>query len=324
MRISIFPLLIYFFLSVNSHAQHSFHEANITRIQKETNSLPFPEDLRSEKIVALIDDRHSEQSWFAISSKFHKPLKDAGVDLSAYYRFTTVLGTKDFFTEFKNYYELRNIRYIAWVYFDKNIWHLRLIPTEKLVFGNLPLKSYTETASSVEELSSKIARNVVRQDKPRKNLLIPDDPLFYNYANPFKGKRFENYNINLQSFKLAVPKFHYISEDQDEVDAIASANKQLEEIMKQYPFEYELVEPGLDEEVLGRKGFKFILLPTYGSEHDLKKILGYKYENVPDNVQFKYYIKQLSDGDVHLGPEWDGAPTWQEALNNHLKGITKQ
>ncbi|MCX2744810.1 hypothetical protein OO013_13080 [Mangrovivirga sp. M17] len=324
MRISYLSLLIYTILSAPVCAQYSFNQANITRIQKETNSLPFPDDLRSEQLIVLIDDRNSDESWFKIAAQFHKPLKEAGVDLSAYYRFSTVLGTKDFFKNFKKYYELREIGYIAWIYFDKNLWNFRLIPLDKLLFGNLPLKTYTETDPSIKGLSSKLARKVIRQDEKRKNLLIPDEPLFYNYTNPFEAKRFDNYNINLQSFKLAVPKFHYISEDPEEQNAIERANEELEQIMELYPFEYELTEPGTEEDVLARKGFKFILIPSYGSEHDLKKILGYKYENIPDNVMFKYYIRQLSDGDIHLGPEWDGAETWQQALKNHLKGITNQ
>ncbi|QCK13643.1 hypothetical protein DCC35_02175 [Mangrovivirga cuniculi] len=317
-------MLIYIILCAPVQAQYSFHQANITRIQKETNSLPFPDDLRSEQLIVLIDDRNSEESWFKIASQFHEPLKEAGVDLSAYYRFSTVLGTKDFFKNFKKYYELREIGYIAWIYFDKNLWNFRLIPLDKLLFGNLPLKTYIETDPSIKGLSSKLARKVIRQDKKRKNLLIPDEPLFYNYTDPFEGKRFDNYNINLQSFKLAVPKFHYISEDPEEQEAIKRANEELAKIMDLYPFEYELTEPGEEEDVLARKGFKFILIPSYGSEHDLKKILGYKYENIPDNVMFKYYIRQLSDGDIHLGPDWDGAETWQKALKNHLNGITNQ
>jgi hypothetical protein len=36
---------------------------------------------------------------------------------------------------------------------------------------------------------------------------------------------------------------------------------------------------------------------------------------------YKFYFRHIDSGNVYLGTKWDADITWQDALNNHIRGL---
>ena len=82
----------------------------------------------------------------------------------------------------------------------------------------------------------------------RDNMLINEYPELAMPLNVFKGRRSDFFAIDLKVDPLAVPKF-----GNEEMD------KELEEIMKAYPYKYKLTEPGLSEAQIRQDGSYYVL-----------------------------------------------------------------
>ena len=165
----------------------------------------------------------------------------------------------------------------------------------------------------------------------KENFLINDFPEAGLTVNAIEGRRNEFYAIDLKVDPLAVPKFG------DE-----ALDKELEEIMKSYPFKYTLTEANLSESELRKQGYLFVLRFVHARAKVAKRVLGYdvtKAESAivsisyPDGDQpqlrnlsvnadvYKYYFKHIDSGNVYLGTKWDADENWQQAIVNQLKGM---
>jgi hypothetical protein len=171
----------------------------------------------------------------------------------------------------------------------------------------------------------RIAANTLK----RENMLINEYPETDMPLNPITGRRSEFFAIDLKVDELAVPK-----------SGIEAQDKELEEIMRLYPYKYKLTEAGLAESELRKQGFMYVLRFVRSRDKLAKNILGYdmsksqsaivsvvfkdnepQLKNIPaNNIVFKYYFKHIDSGNVFLGTKWDADETWQQALLNQLKG----
>jgi hypothetical protein len=197
----------------------------------------------------------------------------------------------------------------------------------------------------------------------RKNHLILERPEFFSDVNILKGQRFETYSKDLKIDKLAVPRFQMLPEPEQDIsneinreiiNSISEYNLRVEELNAEleniladnYPYSYGLVEfePG-DENDLKNQGFQFIILPIYTKGITIKQFLDYNIDKsetdyiserrtedgslvlktMPvEKPAYKYYVKHLITGDVFTGGKWDADETWQESLENYLRGIKAQ
>ena len=41
-----------------------------------------------------------------------------------------------------------------------------------------------------------------------------------------------------------------------------------------------------------------------------------------DERVYKFYFKQLQNGNIFLGTKWDADPSWMQALINQVRGMT--
>jgi hypothetical protein len=164
----------------------------------------------------------------------------------------------------------------------------------------------------------------------RENLLINDYPEVAMPLNVFKGRRSDFFAIDLKVDPLAVPKFG------DE-----AMDKELEEIMKEYPFEYKLTAPGLSEAQIRQDGSYYVLRFVYARDKAAQQLLGYNVtrsqsaiasvtypdgaphlKNIPaDTPVYKFYFKHIDSGNTFLGTKWDADVTWQQALINQLRAF---
>lgn len=164
----------------------------------------------------------------------------------------------------------------------------------------------------------------------QENMLINEFPELAMPLNVFKGRRSEFFAIDLKVDPLAVPKF-----GDEEMD------RELEEIMKSYPYKYKLTEPGLTETQIRQDGSYYVLRFVYARDKAAQKLLGYEatksqtaivsvtypedkvhLKNIPANAMvYKFYFKHIDSGNIFLGTKWDADLTWQQALLNQIKAF---
>jgi len=148
--------------------------------------------------------------------------------------------------------------------------------------------------------------------------------------NLFKGRRSEFFSIDLKVDPLAIPK----SGDE-------TLDKELEEIMKSYPYKYKLTEPGLSEAQIRQDGSYYVLRFIFARDKAAQNLLGYDgaksqsaivsvtypdnnphLKNIPANTMvYKFYFKHIDSGNIFLGTKWDADLTWQQALINQIRAF---
>ncbi|MEX2234988.1 MAG: hypothetical protein WD824_22690 [Cyclobacteriaceae bacterium] len=164
----------------------------------------------------------------------------------------------------------------------------------------------------------------------KENMLINEYPELAMPLNLFRGRRSEFFAIDLKVDPLAMPKFG------DE-----TMDRELEEIMKSYPYKYKLTEPGLSETQIRQDGSYYVLRFVYARDKAAHSLLGYEaakaqsaivsvtypgdkpqLKNIPANTMvYKFYFNHIDSGNVFLGTKWDADLTWQQALINQIKSF---
>jgi len=164
----------------------------------------------------------------------------------------------------------------------------------------------------------------------RENMLINEFPELAMPLNMFRGRRSEFFAIDLKVDPLAVPRF-----GNKEMD------RELEEIMKSYPYKYKLTDPGLSEAQIRQDGSYYVLRFVFARDKAAQNLLGYNatkaqsaivsvtypedkphLKSIPANAMvYKFYFKHIDSGNTFLGTKWDADITWQQALINQLKAF---
>lgn len=124
---------------------------------------------------------------------------------------------------------------------------------------------------------------------------------------------------------------------------VARKNERIKEIMKAYPFKYDLVQE-TDESKLYDSGYQYALMSVSSTGRSVKRILNYPssksethyvsatisnegetaLKRIPVQANItKYYIKQTIVKDVHTGKVWDADAPWEEALRNYILNLRK-
>ncbi len=180
--------------------------------------------------------------------------------------------------------------------------------------------------ADLEELLKHVYRTAANS-LVRQNFLINAQPETGLAINPIAGRRSEFFAIDLKIDQLSVPKFG------DE-----ALDERLAELFSNYPFKYQLTEPGMSERELRSKGFLYVLRFVHARGTVARQLLGYEggeqaggfatvtfngTEPVLRNVSaeekvFKFYFKHIESGNVFLGTKWDADAQWDQALWNHL------
>ena len=165
----------------------------------------------------------------------------------------------------------------------------------------------------------------------RENMLINDYPETAMPINPITGRRSEFFAIDLKVDPLAIPKFG------DE-----AMDRELEEIMKSYPYKYTFTESHLSEAEIRKAGNYYVLRYVVGRGKVVQNVLGYdmtksqsaivsvtypegnkaQLKTIPANTPvYKFYFKHIDSGNVFLGTKWDADVTWQQALINQIQAF---
>ncbi len=294
-----------------------------------TPSAPLPEKLLSTRTVVFYSPSYSRAELEKIQLSFQK----TGIDAVAYYDLDKVFAGKDVSIALADYLNNRDITNLVLFIKDQKKFKVAITTfNTKETFFEKSQYAWTMENPVLSDLLQSVyltATNALKNE----NLLIIDVVEDDLPIDVIKGRRQDFFAMDLKVDKLAVPKFGNEEED-----------KKLEEIFKDYPYKYELTEPGIPEAELRKKGFFYVVSYVHSRGIVARDLLGYdiskgetaivsvtypngevQLKNFPaEQKVYKFYFKHIDSGSVFLGTKWDADLTWEQALRNQLRGFKKE
>lgn len=328
----------------------------------------LPENLLESRSAIFIStpENSGRDKWKRLADQAHEVFKKTGIDAVAYFRLEDVLAGPQAtgnFAENLNQRKIENLILLSEIRENGENSYVIIITSfngkPSLVDHNQQARLYSH--QEMDRMLLGLYRTVANSGQEVKNLLILDQPEYFTDIRLIQGRRFETFQQDLKLDKLAVPLFQayeapsnytdhplnhavagWINRRNEQVD---QWNQKLSEIMKQYPFDYELIdmtEKTADQ--LRNEGFQFILHHLDASGKTIKKLLDYNTEQVETdyisvsagsdgfslktipvgNTVYKYYIQHIFTSDIFLGTKWDADADWDQALLNHISGLKEE
>ena len=321
MRLSLF---LFTFITWASHAQIPVGEEQLLARLNAGSTLP--EKLLTTRSAVFYPVSMTMNELEQIQDYFER----TGIDAVVYIESDFLAAGRDPSVALAEYLNSREIRHI--IFFQKKDGYSAYIAA----YNNLA--TLFEPAQTVwhrkerglESLLQYLFRTANSSGLARENMLINEYPELAMPLNVFKGRRADFFAIDLKVDPLAVPKFG------DE-----AMDRELEEIMKAYPYKYKLTEPGLSETQIRKDGSYYVLRFVYARDRAAQNLLGYDatksqsaivsvtypedrphLKNIPANTMvYKFYFKHIDSGNIFLGTKWDADLTWQQALINQIKAF---
>jgi hypothetical protein len=255
----------------------------------------------------------------------------SGIDAVAYMAIDLLMAGRDVSVNTAQYLNGREISNL--IVFQKTSSQFKLTLFEynrKANFIEADAPTWVNQNRLLEELLKTIYLATANGGLKKENYLINDFPETGFSISAIDGRRNEYFAIDLKVDPLAVPKF-----------GNETLDKELEEVMKAYPFKYTLTEAGLSEADLRKQGYLFVLRFVHARAKVAKQVLGYdvtksesaivsisyladqpQVRNLSINADvYKFYFKHIDSGNVYLGTKWDADETWQQAIVNQLRGM---
>ncbi len=288
----------------------------------------LPEKILSARTVVLYTSNLTPKEVNTI----HDQLVQTGIDAIAYFETDRVFAGADVTLAFNQYFSKREID--NFVIVEKMPSAFRI--TTCLYSGDQkiidPVKAVWRAQHEKLPEALRILYSTALNTYKKQNMLINDVPETDLVIPVIEGRRTEAFASDLKVDRLAVQKFG------DE-----ALDRELEEIMKTYPFKYGMVESTIPEPDLRRQGYFYILRFVYSRGPVAKQLLGYEvnpgetafvsisFDNGAERIKtipsdtpvFKFYTRQIQFNNVYLGTRWDADVTWQQALNNFISGMKK-
>jgi hypothetical protein len=285
----------------------------------------LPEKLLSTRSVVFYPFTMTVKEMESVQKSFQR----TGIDAVAWFEGDLVYAGRDPLVSLAEHLNKREISHM--VIFQKDASGYRVFITSYNKKANLveqDQSAWNAENKLLDQLLLQIYRTAANSLK-NENLLVNDVPETGFTINAIDGNRNEFYAIDLKVDALAVPKFGNEAMD-----------KELEEIMKTYPYKYTLTEAGLSEAELRKAGFLFVLRFVHARNKTIRSVLGYEVaraqsaivsmtfasetpslKNIHANEDvFKFYFKHIESKNVFLGRKWDADQSWQQALWNQLRG----
>lgn len=317
-------LLLLLFISFHVKGQIPVGEQEL--LARLTPGSVLPEKLLSTRSVVFYPYTTPAKELDMMQKYFEK----TGIDAVVYIESDFLAAGRDPSVALAEYLNAREISHIIVLQRDAGEYGLYIAAYNNLanLFETNQLAWYKKE-KALEPLLQYLFR-AANSTLHRENMLINEYPELAMPLNVFKGRRSDFFAIDLKVDPLAVPKF-----GNEEMD------RELEEIMKAYPFQYKLTEPGMTEAQLRKDGSYYVLRFVYARDKAAQELLGYggtksqsaivsvtypdnqaHLKNIPANTMvYKFYFKHIDSGNMFLGTKWDADLTWQQALINQLRAF---
>lgn len=284
------------------------------------------EDVLSKRSVVL----HSYLLTEKEISTIHEGLIRAGIDAIAYFKIDGVLAGGDAIFSHSEYFKRREVSNLIIIQKSKagyTIFVTAFNGKDDLV--NVDQSCWKTQSASLSEALAEVYRSALASNK-KKNFLINEIAETDLPVKVIAGERAENFAYDLKVDILAIPKFND-----------AALDRELEEMLKTYPFRNQMVAHNLPDKELRNQGFLYVLCFVNTRSGLAREILGYpvrksesafvsvsypdgqvQLKTIPaDTPVFKFYVRHIDTGNVFLGTKWDAETTWQLALQNFIKSF---
>lgn len=262
--------------------------------------------------------------------KIQKQFQEIGIDAVVYLESDLLAAGRDASVALAEYLNAREIGHL--IVFQKEGGY----SLHAAAYNNLATlfeenqSAWYHQDKTLDLLLQRLERAINNASLTRENMLINEFPEVAMPLNLFKGRRADFFAIDLKVDPLAVPKFG------DE-----AMDRELEEIMKSYPYKYKLTDAGLSESQIRKDGSYYVLRFVYARDKSAQSLLGYnstksqsaivsvtypedkaQLKSIPANTMvYKFYFKHIDSGNIFLGTKWDADETWQQALINQIKAF---
>jgi hypothetical protein len=317
-----FVCLVLCFLPCFVKAQFLSEEVLISRLK----SSAIPEVVMSKRSVLLHTNTVTPKEIITI----HEGLIRAGIDAVAYFEADRVLAGGDAEKAYNKYLTRREISCVIFIQKKQSGFSCYItLYNGKSDFVNAGQPGWSVHASTLSQLMNDIYRSALSSYQ-KKNLLINEVAETELPVRVVEGTRSETYPYDLKIDNLAVPKF---------TDSVAT--KELSEIFKTYPLRYQLTDNTVSDKDLRNKGFLYVLCVAHGRSGVVKELLGYtvnqsesafvsvtypgtemQLKNISAETEiYKFYVRHIDSGNVFLSTKWDADTSWQQALQNFIKGL---
>ncbi len=315
----------------------------------------IPSDLNSTRTAVFIQVQPKngtywvEGDWKSFTAEVHSYLYRMGIDVVIYINSNDFLSgnsTTNFYQRILSGRSIKNL-----IFIDKQNDGIEILCSPyngKVSLIDNNQKAYKDSAPYLNRVMINFGREIKRTENPMQNFLIPDKPTYLDALSIVQNDNLKNYPGQIRRNKMAVEKFSKIPLGENaspELVAkinsfnaqIDSKNQQLEQLLKDFPYQIEFVDYMSDEDLL-RGRYQFVLRNLYASGQSIKSMLKYQSSSseagyvsvvpiMPDNTSIKtfpknallhkFYIRQNIAKNVYVG-EWDADETWQKALTNFV------
>ena len=350
----VFCCFLFYFLFTSS-AQIPLHD-----YQPLNESLIPPEDINSSRSLVIIHvpDTWAEGfrgtgEWEKLGEAAHPSFVTMGIDPILYinhYDLVASTTSQIIYAELFRKREVKNLIFIT--RYDNGMFMLTMLPfngTKNFISDHSP--AFRVKGTKLDEVMLKTGREIRRAENDIRNFLIPEHPTFLSGLSIIEKLPLKNYPGILRRSTLAVERFakmilpEGVGEGfKEKIDsfnmAVDKKNEELELLMQNYPYDYVMIDPMSDEDLL-RNRHQFILRSIRGQAKTLREMLEYKVnpseagftstvpvmpdqtytKRIPKNaLVHKFYIKQNISKNVHTG-RWDADETWQQALFNLIGNL---
>lgn len=297
----------------------------------------MPEDILKTKSLVLVSvppkstSPYVRGNWQALAEEAQPGFSRAGLDAVVYYHVEDIYSGKESFDAFAENFNKREIPNVIFLIRENGI--------NKIILTNMhegaTLVKAGQQAWKTENKDLSVAMNNLYKaagnaSQARENLLIPEVPEFGEMPKVIKARRGEYYDLNFSSEKLAIPIF-------------ADTSK-INLVMGNYPYEYGMVDPEMEEKKMRSEGYQYVLYFVHSTSKSVKEMLEYPIKEsetayisevikdgeskvTSNNINtpvYKFYIKHIYSGNIFLGKRWDAAPKWEDALNNYIDNLRNE
>lgn len=324
-------------------------------------TLKVPENLNSERSAVIFSVPEKSEEFIEVGdyqkmlAQVHKAFVTMGIDAVFYLNELNLTASYSARLAYIELFNNRRIKNIIFLTQTESGFDFLMAPFDG---SNRLIKDGSDVFfmqnNDLYTLLLNVGKEVRRADQELYNFLIPEKPNLLHGLSIVENTLLKNYPGILRRSKLVVERFTPLDsanisniETLDNIKLynreVVQKNKELEQIMSSYPYEWELIDPMSDDE-LKRNRHQFLLRSARSSAGILKQMLDYqvlpsetgfvsvipimpdqtRIKTFPRNaIVHKFYIRQNISKNVHVG-EWDADATWQQALRNLIGNLTQK
>lgn len=347
---------IFYFISI-----FLFSQTPVYDFVSYNKTLEVPADINSERSAVIFSVPNKSGEFVTVGdyekmiSQVHKAFITMGIDAIFYIQDINLFASNATLDSYVEVFNKREIKNIIFITKSANGFEYLMAPFS----GNAKMINEDSDVFFLQEndlypLLLNIGKEIRRADLQAQNFLIPEKPNYLQGISIVEKTLLKNYPGILRRSKLAVERFAYLDtsnilnndvllKTKNYNKQIADKNRELESIIKSYPYEYELIDPMSDED-LKRNRFQFLLRSVCSTARNVKQMLDYEIPSsqtgfvsiipvMPDQTRVKtiprdalvckFFIRQNISKNVHVG-EWDADVTWQDALRNMIGNLTQE